>query len=165
MARKLTAKTFFKDSLYPRVVRAVQSLLAKGKVVTPVDVLIKMNLLQPKSLEDWRFGRVNYLERVITCNLTKLSRLLRILRFHAFDLKLSPSTTFYKRWGLKGRKLKLRFTKTGDPRLEEAYSRHFVWKGKCPFHLPKKMPDYLRKVIFPKKVTPQNNQPTVVITP
>ena len=60
---------------------------------------------------------------------------LRILRFHAHDLKLMPSTTAYMRWG-KGPKKRLRFTKTGDPKLEEAYSRHFVWPGKGPFHPP-----------------------------
>jgi hypothetical protein len=64
-------------------------------------------------MEDWRFGRVPYLEMVIHGNLTRLSRLLRILRFHAHDLNLVPSVTAYMRWG-KGPKQRLRFTKTGD---------------------------------------------------
>ena len=110
-------------------------LLARVKVVAPVDVLVAMDLLGPAKLEDWRQGRVPYLERVITCNLTRLSRLLRILRFHAHNLKLVPSVTVYLRWG-KGPKQRLRFTKTGDPRIEEAYARHFVWPGKEPFHPP-----------------------------
>jgi hypothetical protein len=38
-------------------------------------------------------------------------------------------------WG-KGRKHRLGFTKTGDPKLEEAYARHFVWPGKGQFHPP-----------------------------
>jgi len=41
----------------------------------------------------------------------------------------------YMRWG-KGPKQQLRFTKTGDGKLEEAYSLHFVWPGKGPFHPP-----------------------------
>jgi len=123
------------DSLYPRIVRAVESILAHGKVVAPVDVLIGMALLDPARLEDWRFGRVPYLEKVINCNLTRLSKLLRILSFHAHDLKLVPSATAYMRWG-KGPKRRLHFTKTGDGKLEEAYSLHFVWPGKGPFHLP-----------------------------
>jgi len=122
------------DSLYPRIVRAVQRLLARGEVVAPVDVLIGMGLLTPAKLEAWRFGRVPYLEKVIDCNLTKLSRILHILRFHAHDLNLSPSTTAYIRWG-KGPKQRLRFTKTGDRKLEQAYSRHFVWPGKRPHHM------------------------------
>ena len=39
------------------------------------------------------------------------------------------------RWG-KGSKQRLRFTKTGDPKVEEAYTTHFVWPGKGPFHAP-----------------------------
>jgi len=123
------------DQLYPRIVRAVEPILARGRVVAPVDVLIGMGLLEPARLEDWRFGRVPYLEKVIRGNLTMLSRLLRILRFHAHDLNLVPSTTAYMGWG-KGPKQRLRFSKTGDRKVEEAYGRHFVWPGKGPFHKP-----------------------------
>jgi hypothetical protein len=77
----------------------------------------------------------SYLEGVIAGNLTRLSRLLRILRLHSHDLKLVPSVTVYMRWG-KGPKQRLRFTKSGEPKIEEAYSRHFVWPGKGPFHPP-----------------------------
>ena len=128
----VSVELYRQSPLYPRIVRAVARLLARGKVVAPVDVLVEMDRLTPKALEDWRRGRVPYLEKVISGNLSRLSRLLRILRFHAHDLKLVPSTTVYMRWG-KGPKRRLRFTKTGDPRIEEAYSRHFVWPGKRPF--------------------------------
>jgi len=53
------------DPLYPRVERAVAAILATGQVVAPVDVLVRMELLEPARLEDWRRGRVPYLERVI----------------------------------------------------------------------------------------------------
>ena len=123
------------DPLYPRIVGAVAVLLGRGTSVAPVDVLVEMGVLEAKRLEDWRFGRVPYLERVIQGNLTRLSRLLRILRFHAHDLNLVPSVTLYMRWG-KGPKQRLRFTKTGDQKVEEAYSRHFVWPGKGSFRPP-----------------------------
>jgi hypothetical protein len=127
--------TYREDRLYPRITRAVAAILERGKVVAPVDVLVAMGLLKVEHLQDWRLGRVPYLERVIHCNLTRLSCLLRILRFHTHDLKLVPSLTVYMRWG-KGPKQRLRFTKSGDPKLEEAYSRHFVWPGKGPFRQP-----------------------------
>jgi len=128
----VTIASYREDRLFPRIERAVAAILQRGKVVAPVDVLVEMDLLAPEHLDDWRRGKVPYLERVIRCNLTKLSRLLRILRFHAHDLNLVPSMTVYMRWG-KGPKLRLRFTKRGDPKLEEAYARHFVWPGKSPF--------------------------------
>ena len=132
--RVVTVTTFRSDPLFPRIERAVATVLKTNKVVTPIDVLVGMQLLTRADVEDWRHGRVTYLERVINCNLTRLSRLLRILRFHAHDLNLVPSTTDYRRPG-KGPKRHLRFTKTGDPRLEVAYATHFVWPGKSPFHL------------------------------
>lgn len=89
-APTVSVASFRHDSLFPRIERAVGGILAKGKVVAPVDVLVGMGLLAPEKLEDWRRGRVPYLEKVINCNLTRLSRLLRILRFHAHDLKLVP---------------------------------------------------------------------------
>ena len=134
-ASMATVATYRDDPLYPRIERAVAGILAKGKVVAPVDVLIGMGLLEPEKLEDWRRGRVHYLERVIYCNLMRLSRILRILRFHAHDLNLVPSFTAYMRWG-KGPKQRPRFTKTGEPNLEAAYARHFVWSGQSPFHPP-----------------------------
>ncbi len=76
-----------------------------------------------------------YLEEIIECNLSRLCRPLRILRFHAHDLNLVPSVTVYRRRG-KGPKQRLRFNKTGEPRLEEAYARHFVWPGKHQLHAP-----------------------------
>jgi len=133
MSSNLSLDTYRDDKLYPRIAAAVDALLARGNVVAPVDILIHMGLLDPRRLEDWRRGRVPYLEKVIDCNLTRLSRLLRILRFHAHDLNLVPSVTAYVRRG-KGPKQRIRFTKTGHARLEEAYSRHFVWPSNEPFH-------------------------------
>jgi hypothetical protein len=53
---------------------------------------------------------------------------------HAHDLDLKPSLTVYKRW-TKGSRPLLRFSKTGDHNIEEAYARHFVSPRKkgCPF--------------------------------
>jgi hypothetical protein len=131
--RPVNVTTYREDPLCQSVTRAVDGLLQHGKVVAPVDVLIGMGLLTREHLEDWRRGWVPYLERAINCNLTRLTRLLRILHFHAHDLNLKPSWTAYMRWG-KGPKQRLRFTKTGDSRLEDSYATHFVWPGKGPFH-------------------------------
>jgi hypothetical protein len=116
--------TYRDDPLYPRIVLVVARLLSAANVVSPVDVVVGMGLLAPSRLDDWRKGLVPYLEQVVDCNLTKLSRLLRILRFHAHDLNLVPTLTPYFRAG-KGPRQPLRFTRTGVARLEEAWSRHF----------------------------------------
>ena len=126
--RSVTVSTYRDDPLYPRIVRATNDILQRGKVVAPVDLLVGMKLLTTARLDDWRRGRIDYLERVIEGNLSRLSRLLRILRFHAHDLNLKPSVTAYR----GSSKQPLRFTKTGDRKLEEAYATHFIWPGKGP---------------------------------
>lgn len=126
--KKVTLENYRDDKYYPRIVRAVEAILAKGDIVAPIDVFIHMDLLKKDDAEAWRFGRIPYLERVIHCNLAKTSRILRILRMHVHDLNMSPTQTAYVKWG-KGRRTPLRFSKTGHPKLEEAYSRHFLRSG------------------------------------
>jgi hypothetical protein len=65
--------------------------------------------------------------------LSTLPRILRILRFYAHDLNLKPSVTVYKR-KVRGGKIPLRFTKSNDKKLEEAYARHFIVVGKLGAH-------------------------------
>src|ERR1700676_5030179 len=126
--KKVTLENYRSDKYYPRVVRAVAALLAKSAAIAPVDVFVEMSLLQAPDLESWRFGRIPYLEKVIRCNLAVASRILRILRMHVHDLKLQPSSSEYRKWG-KGPRLALRFSKSGDPGVEEAYCRHFLVPG------------------------------------
>jgi hypothetical protein len=130
--KKITVANYRQDSHYARIVKAVEGLLREKGFVAPLELFIRMDLLSPESVEDWRRGRIPYLERVVRCNLGKASRILRILRMHAHDLDLKPSLTVYKRW-TKGSRPLLRFSKTGDHNIEDAYARHFVSPGKGSF--------------------------------
>ena len=137
ITRSVTPGNYRSDQLFPRIERSVLSILASSKVVTTVDVLVGMDILRARDLEDWRLGRIPFLERVIQGNLSKLRRLLRVLGYYCHDLNLIASTAAYARLG-KGPSSPLRFTKTGESRLEAIYARHFVWPGKGPFHPPAK---------------------------
>jgi hypothetical protein len=123
--KKITLGNYAVDTYYPRVVAAVESTLRSAGSVAPVDVFMAMGLLEKQHVDDWRKGRIPYLERVIKCNLAKAGRILRILRFHAHDLNLRPIATTYRRRA-RGGKIPLRFSKSGDRNIEEAYSRHFA---------------------------------------
>ena len=70
--RRIAVDTFRDDPMFPRVERVVAELLHKGNVVAPVDVILGLELLRRAHLNDWRRGRVPYLERVIDCNLSRL---------------------------------------------------------------------------------------------
>lgn len=129
--KQVSVDSFRSDPMFPRIERAVAALLAKGNMVAPIDVLVGLELVRSEHLDEWRLGQIAYLERVITCNLSRVSRILRILRFHAHDLDLKPSFTVYNRHG-KGSKQRLRFSKTGDPNLEKAYATHLVRQSSRP---------------------------------
>ena len=123
--KKITVGNYRTDKYYLRVVNAVKAILARKEFVSPVELFVEMGLLSSQEIAEWRAGRVPYLERVIKCNLSAASRILRLLRMHAHDLNLRPSSTGYVR-RTRGGKPRLRFTKTGDLKLEDAYARHFV---------------------------------------
>lgn len=128
--KRITLGNYATDKYYPRIVKAVESALQANGFVTPIEVFVAMGLLEKERVEDWRRGRIPYLEKVITCNLAKAGRILRILRFHAHDLNLKPSPTAYRRRG-GGGKMALRFSKSGEHRIEEAYALHLVRLGKA----------------------------------
>lgn len=100
---------------------------------TPVDVLMEIGVLPNHKYEDGRFGRVDYLERVCTVNLRKLSFIMNQMRVYAKNTGLKPSFCYYKRWGVKKKNgqrhnpvIPLRFSKSGDPEIERRYATHFV---------------------------------------
>jgi len=123
--RKITIENYRIQKEYPRIVAAVAQVLAQQRFVAPIDIFLCMGLLDADDLMKWKCGGTPYLERVIRCNLSQASAILRILRFHAHDLNLGPSITKYMH-----RKNSLRFSKTGEGRIEEAYARHYVVIGR-----------------------------------
>jgi hypothetical protein len=123
---KVTVNTYRTDKYYPRVVTVIAKILSKSDVVAPVEVLIELGNLTKKNHDSWRKGQVPYLERVIEGNLSKINRIIRIIGFHAHDLNMVPSYTVYHQWG-KAKSCVLQFSKSGIKRLEEVYSRHYIW--------------------------------------
>lgn len=122
---KVTLKNYRESKDYGRIVAAVARILSQQRHVSPVEVFVELNLLAADDLQRWKRGGVPYLERVIRCNLSRAGRILRVLRCHTHDLNLKPSITCYHH-----RKQPLRFSKSGEHLIEEAYSRHFVVVGK-----------------------------------
>jgi hypothetical protein len=127
--KKITVENYTTDKYYPKVVKAVANELKFQNFVAPIRMFVSMGLLEAQDIDNWRKGRLPYLEQVVKCNLAKASRILRILRFHAHDLNLKPSVTVYRR-KTAGGKIVLRFSKSGEGNIEEAYARHFVRVGK-----------------------------------
>ena len=108
-----------------RVFKCATMLMNEKGYISPVDLLVKMERITPKQVEEWRFKKITYLERVTIGNLSKLNKILSTLRRFANEQKLKPSITVYMSWG-KGPKQRLRFSKTGNPYMEEQYSTHYM---------------------------------------
>jgi hypothetical protein len=113
------------DELRQRVVRAAEAAMAHHHYVSAIDVLIGTGLLAATHVEAWRKGRVDFLERVIQGNLKKISLSMAIFRHWALENGLRPSETGDARRTPSGT-MDLRFSKSGDPGIEQSYRTHYV---------------------------------------
>lgn len=113
------------DPLMPLVSEVVAEILETGDVVTPLDVLLRLEIVEADQVERWRQGGLPYLERGITTGLARVARVLRLTAEHALALGLTEVSGKYLRRG-KGPNRRLRFSKRGDAESERAYATHFV---------------------------------------
>jgi hypothetical protein len=114
-----------KKNLTGQIHNSLYQNICKKGWAAPVDVLLDIGVLTKESYEDWRHGRVPYLEKVCRANLNQLSGIMREIQAYAAKSGLKASWTFYHRWG-KHNKQKLQFSKTGKEALERAYATHYV---------------------------------------
>jgi len=107
-----------------RVARAADASLAEHKFVSAIDVLVGLGWLEPRRVDAWRQGRVDYLERVVGANLGKISTAMHAFGRWARERGLGPSETAYVARTRDRRPL--RFSKSGDLEIERAYRTHWV---------------------------------------
>ncbi|MGP8243584.1 MAG: DUF2293 domain-containing protein [Bryobacteraceae bacterium] len=112
-------------ALEKRVLRAAEAALERQQYVSAIDVLVGMGLLPASRVEDWRKGRIDFLERAIQGNLSKISFSMAAFRRWAEAKGLRPSETRYVRRTRAGT-VELRFSVGGDPSIEKHYRTHFV---------------------------------------
>ncbi len=101
------------------------ALIYEKGYISPVDLFLKMEVITSKDYEDWRMGKIPYLEKVTSGGLGKLNTILTALKAYAASEGLKPSRTVYNKWG-KGAKKKLRFSKRGLAHVELRYETHYV---------------------------------------
>ena len=106
------------------MVRAAEAALAQRKFVTSIDVLVSLGWLEPRRVDEWRQGRVAYLEAVVSASLGKISTAMKVFRQWAAARDLKPSETAYVARTRDRRPL--RFSKSGDEGIERAYRTHWV---------------------------------------
>jgi hypothetical protein len=113
------------DKIKKRVIQAAEGALERQLYVSPLDVLLRMGSLAPSHVQDWRKGKILYLERVIQGNLRKISFAMECFRNWAIEKGLKPPKTVYLA-RTRGPKKVLQFSINGHPKIEEAYQTHYV---------------------------------------
>ncbi|MGQ0719701.1 MAG: hypothetical protein ACT4NP_20755 [Pseudonocardiales bacterium] len=107
-----------------RVERTAEAVLAEQRYVSAIDVLLGLGWLAPSHLDEWRQGRVEYLEQVLQVGLPKLSNAMQLFRRWAQGRGLVPSETRYVARTRDRRSL--RFSVSGATEIERAYRTHWV---------------------------------------
>ena len=102
-----------------------KEIIEEKGYLTSIDVLLKLEYLSEKDYENWRFGKVEYLEKVCDVNLKKLSTINKTIKEISGQWNLKKSWTGYNKYG-KGKKIRLRFSKSGNEQIEEAYATHYI---------------------------------------
>jgi hypothetical protein len=111
-----------RSKLEDRVVKAAEAALVDRQFVTAIDVLVGVGWLTTPQVDRWRRGQVDYLERLVTANLSKISTAMATFRQWAGNEGLSPSESAYPSRARDHQPL--RFSKSGDPHIESAYRTH-----------------------------------------
>lgn len=112
-------------SIEQRIFKAAEEALAHHQYVSSIDVFTGMGLLQNAHVQDWRKGRVPYLERVIQSSLGKTSRAMKAFRLWAEKRGLMARETAYLA-RTRGPKRILQFSKSANPHIEKAYRTHYI---------------------------------------
>src|SRR5882724_891110 len=113
-----------RNALEQRVVKAAEAALAAKGYASPIDVLVGIGWLDASKLEQWQRGQVDYLERAIQTNLSRISEAMKLFRSWAAAKGLVPSETHYV--ARTPQRRTLRFSKSGDPTIEKLYRTHWV---------------------------------------
>jgi len=124
MVRRADAANRPTSRLERRVVAAAEATLTRSKSVSPLDVLAQIGWLPESLVDDWRRGRVDYLERVVSVQPDKLATALGHLRRWAVREGLEPNEVAYVAATRDRRPL--RFTADGDQAAERAWRTHWT---------------------------------------
>src|ERR1700738_5464092 len=99
--------------LADRVGGAAKAALAAQDYVSPIAVLVGIGWLDARTVEHWRRGQIDCLERAVQTNLPRISEAMKLLRSWATERKLSASPTHYV--ARTPQRQTLRFSGTGEP--------------------------------------------------
>jgi hypothetical protein len=113
-----------RTALADRVVKAAEAALAAQGYVSPIDVFVGVRWLDAQTVEQWRRGQIDCLERATQTNLLRILEALKLFQSWATGRGLSASPTHYV--AARPQRQTLRFSRSGDPAIEALYRTHWV---------------------------------------
>ena len=111
--------------LKDKIERIGKEIIEEKGYFSLIDILLKLNYLSKNDYGNWRFGKVQYLEKVCGVNWKKFSTINQTINEISENWNLKKSVTSYHKYG-KGGNTKLRFSKSGNKRIEEIYATHHL---------------------------------------
>lgn len=114
-----------RTNIEKRVIQIAEETLYRQKYVSPIDIFLGLGWLQPIHVQEWRKGKISYLEKVIQVNLGKISFTMKCFSKWAKVKQLKPSETVYLVRSIEPKR-KAIFSKSGNPFIEKAYATHYV---------------------------------------
>ena len=117
-----------RNTLADRVIKAAEAALAAQDYVSPIDVLVRIGWLDAGSVERWRRGQIDCLERVVQTNLPRISEAMKLFRSWATGRGLFANPTHCVT--RTPRRQTLRFSRSGDPTIEGLYRTRWVSRGR-----------------------------------
>jgi hypothetical protein len=113
-----------REKLNQRIRQAAEAALSDKEYVSAIDVLIGIGWLAPSNVDAWRHKRIDYLERVVNANLSRISEAMHLFRSWATAKGLQASEADYV--ARQPGRPALRFSKSGDPNIERQYRMHWM---------------------------------------
>lgn len=113
-----------RSALTERVARAAEAALAVQGYVSPIDVLVGIGWLDGGTLERWRRGQIDCLERAVQASPPRVLEALKLLQSWATEKNLPAIPTLYV--ARTPQRQTLRFSRSGDPAIEALYRNDWV---------------------------------------
>lgn len=79
------------SDLKDKIKLAAKEIIEEKGYLSSIDVLLKLEYLSQKNYENWRFGKVEYLEKVCNVNLKKLTTINKTIKEISSQMGLKKS--------------------------------------------------------------------------
>lgn len=114
-----------RQEINARVIKAAEHALARKGFVSTIDILLGLDFISQTGLHEWKIGKFAFFESLISGNPRRIEYALECFQRWITHKNLATSMSVYRSVGTANKK-ELRFSKTGNPKTEEAYKTHYV---------------------------------------